>query len=179
MIQWKPFEFEGVIYDLAHLHPKPVVYRQAAAAGKPEREYLANVEFSLHCFTRGIKEGEKPDAALLYPDSRECRVFDFQRYALSKHLPTIVEGLHQRKCQHSGKGNFFVVEVITEEGEKVEYDVFFAVSRSSKKGVVNLYVQSAYVRDAEHAGNRPKKKPIAFTVILFNTLNNKPIKIPT
>jgi hypothetical protein len=115
----------------------------------------------------------------LYRDSRECRIFDFRRYALSKHLPTIVEGLHQRKCQHSGKGNFFVVEILTEEGEKLDYEIFFEASRSAKKGVVNLYVQSAYVRDAEHAGNRPKKKPIGFTVILFNTLNNKPIKIPT
>jgi hypothetical protein len=181
MPQWKPFEFHGVLYDLAHLHPKPVVYRQAAAAGKPEREYRVDVEFSMHCFTHGIKDGENPDAGLLYRDSRECRVFDFRRYALSKHLPAIVEGLHQRKCQHSGKGNFFVVGILTEEGEKVEYDIFFAASRSARKGVVNLYVQSAYVRDAEHAGNRPKNgkhKPIGFTVILLNTLNNKPNKDP-
>jgi len=179
MLQWKPFEFQGVVYDLTHLHPKPLVYRQAATAGKPGREYRVDVLFSMHCFTRGIKAGENPDAALLYKDSRECRVFDFRRYALSKHLPAIVEGLHQRKCQHSGRGNFFVVEILTEEGKKVEYDIFFEASRSAKKGVVNLYVQSAYVRDAEHAGNRPKQKPIGFTVILFNTLNNKPIKIPT
>jgi hypothetical protein len=156
-----------------------VVYRQAAAGGKPEREYKVDVLFSMHCFTRGIKDGENPDAALLYGDSRECRVFDFRRYALSKHLPAIVEGLHRRKCHHSGKGNFFVVEILTEEGEKVDYEIFFEASRSSKKGVVNLYVQSAYVRDVEHLDNRPKKKPIGFTVILFNTLNNKPIKIPT
>jgi len=52
-----------------------------------------------------------------------------------------------------------------------------AAGRAAKKGVVNLYVQSAYVRDAEHASNRPKKKPISFFVILFNTLHNKPIKI--
>jgi hypothetical protein len=179
MIQWNPFEFQGVLYDLTHLHPKPVIYRQAAVAGKPEREYRVDVLFSMHCFTRGIKDGEKPDAGLLYRDSRECRVFDFRRYALSWYLPTIVEGLQQRKCYHSGKGNFFVVEILTEEGEKVDYEVFFEASRSSKKGVVNLYVQSAYVRDAEHTSNRPKKKPIGFAVILFNTLSNKPIKIPT
>ena len=94
-------------------------------------------------------------------------------------MPAIVEELHQRKCHHSGKGNFFIVEIVTEEGEKAEYDIFFEVSRATKKGVVNLYVQSAYVRDAEHASNRPKKKPISFFVILFNTLHNKPIKIQT
>jgi hypothetical protein len=179
MIDWKPFEFHGVVYDLTHLHPKPVVYRQAASGDKPEREYRVEVIFSMHCFTRGKKDGEKPDNALLYRDSRECRVFDFRRYQLSKHLPVIVEELHQRKCHHSGKGNFFIVEIVTEEGDKVEYDIFFEVSRTAKKGVVNLYVQSAYVRDAEHASNRPKKKPISFFVILFNTLHNKPIKIQT
>jgi hypothetical protein len=177
MTDWKPFEFHGVVYDLTHLHPKSAVYRQAASGDKPEREYRVEVIFSMHCFTRGKKDGERPDDALLYRDSRECRVFDFRRYQLSQHLPVIVEELYRRKCHHSGKGNFFVVEIVTEEGEKVEYDIFFAVSRAAKKGVVNLYVQSAYVRDAEHAGNRPKQKPVSLFVILFNTLHNKPIKI--
>lgn len=178
MIHWKPFEFEGVIYDLAHLHPKSLIYQQAATGGKPEREYKVDVIFSLHCFTRGIKPDEKPHQSLLYADSRERRIFDFGRYALSKWLPQIVDELNRRKCYHSGKGNFFVVEVVTEQGEKLEYEIFFEASRASKKGVVNLYVQSAYVRDEAHRGNRPKKKPINFTVILFNVLNNKPIKIP-
>ncbi len=178
MIHWQPFQHQGTAYDLSHLHPKPMVYRQAATGGKPEREYRVDVIFSLHCFTRGIKDGETPEAGLLYRDSRECRIFDFRSYALSKHLPGIIEGLPQRKCHHSGKSNFFVVEIVTEEGEKVDYEVFFEASRSSKKGVVNLYVQSAYVRDAAHAGNQPKRKPIGFAVILHNTLANKPIKIP-
>ncbi len=175
--QWKPFKFEGVIYDLAHLHPKQTTYRQAATGDKPEREYRVDVIFSMHCFTRGMKDGETPDAALLYRDSRECRIFDFRRYRLSKYLPAIVEELHKRKCYHSGRGNFFVVEIITEDGGRADYEIFFEASRSSTKGVVNLYVQSAYVRDTRHA-NRPKKKPIGLTVILYNTLNNKPIKIP-
>jgi hypothetical protein len=178
MIHWKPFEFRGLVYDLAHLHPRSVVYRQEASEGKPERGYRVDVIFSMHCFTRRLKDGETPDAALLYRDSRECRVFDFRRYELSKRLPAIIEELHRRKCYHSGKGNFFVVEIITEDGEREDYEIFFAASRSSRKGVVNLYVQSAYVRDAEHAGDRPKRKPIGFTVVLFNTLSNKPIRIP-
>jgi hypothetical protein len=46
MIHWKPFEFGGTVYDLAHLHPKQMVYRQAAVGGKPEREYRVDVIFS-------------------------------------------------------------------------------------------------------------------------------------
>jgi len=178
MIYWKPFLFEGVLYDLSHLHPRAVTYRQPAASGKPERTYSVDIIFSLHCFTRGIKEGEKPDKAFLYRDSREARVFDFRRYELSKNLLAIIEQLHEKKCYHSGKGNFFVVEIITEDGARQNYEIYFEASRSSRKGVVNLYVQSAYVRDEAHKGNRPKKKPIRFTVILFNTLTNKPINIP-
>ena len=72
-----------------------------------------------------------------------------------------------------------MVEVITQEGERLDYEIYFEASRGSKKGVINLYVQSAYVRDAAHGSNTPKMKPIGFTIILFNILNNKPIRIPT
>jgi hypothetical protein len=178
MIKWKPFEFEGTVYDLTHLHPQRLSYRQAASDDKPERVYTVDVAFSLHCFTRGIKSGEQLHHSLFYADSRERRVFDFRRYALSRELPAIIEELHRRKCYHSGKGNFFVVELVTHEGERLNYEIYFEASRSSRKGVLNLYVQSAYVRDEAHRGNRPKKKPIGFTVILFNVLNNKKIRMP-
>ena len=92
--------------------------------------------------------------------------------------PTSLVMVERFRCRRLAR-SLMVFEILTEEGEKVEYDIFFEVSRAAKKGVVNLYVQSAYVRDAEHASNRPKKKPISFFVILFNTLHNKPIKIQT
>lgn len=177
MIHWKPFELEGTIYDLTHLHPKRLVYRQEAKDSKPARVYVVDVIFSIHCFTRKIKPGENPDQSLLYADTRESRVFDFRRYELSKGLLAIVDGLHRRKCHHSGKGNFFVVEIVNQEGELMDYEIYFDATRSSERGVVNLYVQSAYVRDEAHRGNTPRKKPIGFSIILFNILNNKPIRI--
>lgn len=94
-------------------------------------------------------------------------------------MPEIIDGLAQRKCYHTGKGNFFSVEIVREDGQVIEYDIFFVASRSSAKGRINLFVQSAYVRDANYASNRPDRKTIGFYVILFNTLNNKPIKTPT
>lgn len=178
MIHWKAFEFEGVIYDLAHLHPKRITFIQEAKDNKPERLYEVDVIFSMHCFTRGTKTGENPNTNLLYKDSRESRIFDFRRYELSKQLPKIVGELLRKKCHHSEKGNFFVVEVLTDKGERLNYEIYFDASRSSKRGVINLFVRSAYVRDEEHRANIPKKKTIAFAVILFNILNNRPIKIP-
>ena len=177
-MQWKPFQFCGKIYDLAHLHPRSVTYVQAAKGATPARVYRVDVIFGLHCFTRGRDLDVTRENALLYRDDRETRVFDFVRYELSKRLPEIVEGLAQRKCYHTGRGNFFSVEIVREDGQVVEYDVFFVASRSSVKGKINLFVQSAYVRDANHASSPPVKKPIGFFVILFNTLNNKPINVP-
>ena len=178
MISWRPFIYQGVTYDLSHLHPQLIEVVQAAAGDKSAKIYHVQLIYSLHTFTRGVKEGETPDKDLLYCDMRECRIFDFQRYALSARLPGIVAALHVRKCYHSGKGNFFVIELIGEDGQRLEYEVYFEVSRSSKKGVVNLFVQSAYVRDDAHKSSQPQKKPIGFFVLLFNTQNNRTIKVP-
>lgn len=175
-MRWTPFEYQGDVYDLSHLHPFSTRYEQPSKDGKPTRIYKVDVEFSLHCFTRGAKVHETPDSALFYSDSRETRIFDLQRYQLSKRLPEIVNCLAQRRCYHTGKGNFFTIEIVNElDGSRIEYDIFFAVSYSSKKGFVKLYVQSAYIRDEAHGGNRPDMLKIGFFVILYNTMNRKQI----
>jgi hypothetical protein len=175
-MKWQPFLHQDTAYDLSHLHPTSLTYEQPAKEDKPALTYTVEVRFSLHCFTRGIGDGEHPDPALLYSDSRETRIFDFRRYELSKQLPGIVQNLSRRKCYNTGKGNFFTVVVIGAQGQPIDYDIFFEASRSTRKGLV-LFVQSAYARDAQH-GSRPRAKPIGFYVILYNTLNNKPIRMP-
>jgi hypothetical protein len=173
-LQWKPFTFGGECYDLSHLHPRICQYEQPAKGDKPARVYTVDVIFSLHCFTRRLFDDETVDEALCYADDRETRVFDFQRYELSKQLPAIIESLGKQKCFHTGHDNFFSVALIDANKQRVEYDIFFTASRSSRKGIVNLYVQSAYVRDAAH-GNRPRMtSPIGFYVILYNVLHNRP-----
>jgi hypothetical protein len=94
---------------------------------------------------------------------------------LSHHLPGIIAVLAKRKCYHTGRGNFFTVEVVDDAGNRVEYEVYFNAYRSI--GRLNLVVQSAYVRDWAHS-NRPHTKPIGFNIILYNVLNGKEIKIP-
>jgi hypothetical protein len=175
-MKWQSFLHRNIAYDLLHLHPHSLRYEQPAKCDKPALTYTVEVSFSLHCFTRGNREGEQPDPELLYSDSRETRIFDFQRHELSKQLPGIVQNLPRRKCYNTGKGNFFTVELVGDQGQQIEYDIFFAASRSTRKGLV-LFVQSAYVRDGQH-GSRPQAKPIGFNVILYNTLNNRPIRVP-
>ena len=156
-----------------------MTYFQPAKGTNPPRGYKVDVIFSLHCFTRSMGS-ETPDPDLLYSDTREMRIFDFQRYHLSRQLPTIIEGLMTHKCFHTGRGNFFTIRVLDEEGNKIEYEIYFTASKASAGGVINLYVQSAYARDAMHRTNRPRTdpKPIGFAIILHNILHKVPIKIP-
>ncbi|HTH75110.1 MAG TPA: hypothetical protein VL635_11955 [Trinickia sp.] len=178
MIEWAAFTYAGVRYDLSHLHPRRLTFTQPPSDCRPERTYAVQLIYSLHCFTRSAEHGEPIDAALLYGDSRETRVFCERRYRMSKALPRIVDDLGRRPCYHTGKGNFFVVELIDDLGAKREYEVYFTASRASERGVLNLFIQSAYVRDREHRRNRPKKKPVRLYVILHNTLTNRPLKEP-
>lgn len=175
MIKWRPFIFECTEYDLSHLHPFELEFRQLATQDKPEKVYLFEVCFSLHCFT--FKDLGNSDAALFYSDARETRVFCFDRYELSKGLPKIVRTIFERHCYHTGHSNYFTVELINRQGETVEYQVYFTVSKSSqRKGLLNLYIQSAYPNTRQHK-HKPKK-PIQFRVIAHNTLTGKIIKPP-
>lgn len=178
-MKWRPFLYQGTVYDLSHLHPIEWTYVLPAKGDKSAQHYLFDVTFSLHTFTKGIQDRRVIDPALIYGDSREEREFDFDRYALSKHLPDIAQTLGTRKCRHTRHGNFFTVDLIDDGGVKRSYEVYFTVSRSGKrKGRLNLFIQSAYER-TQHHGTRPKQKPpIGFHVIAHNTLNNKPIKAP-
>ncbi len=176
-MKWQPFIFQGQEYDLSHVHPFDWEYTAPAKDKRPERTYNLMVQFSLHTFTRSIELGETVDPAIIYPDDKEKRAFDFLRYALSKQIPDIIHGLGERVCYHTHHGTFFTIEVMTPEGGASEYEVYFKLSRANRKGGwLNLYVQSAYVRDTSHATTQPKKRKIGFQVIAYNILHGKEIK---
>lgn len=172
---WDEHEQDGESYCLRHLHPFEWKSIQPGTKDKPDRNYLFDVKFSIHCFTRDPYSNEHIHESQWYSDSRESRVFCRERYLLSHQLPEIIRSTDKHKVLNTKKGNFLTIEVIDEEGNARDYHVYFSVSRSSKKkGFLNLYVQSAYPEDT---GNRPKHlKPIGLYVIAFNTLTKKPIK---
>lgn len=175
-MKWHPFTLSGVVYELSHLHDYTLSFTQPAKGESPERVYEVDVEFGLHCFTSGIEPGEAIDPTLRYCDSRECRHFDVLRYDLSKQLPAIVADLYRKKCFHSGKGNFFLVEMVDAHGTIEQYEIYFALSMvSGGKGRLKLFVQSAYVRTQ---GKQPHKKPIGFYILLYNTKEGRPIRTP-
>jgi hypothetical protein len=174
-MQWSAFQHGQKTFDLTHLHPCAMEFERAAEHEKPAVIFKMDVTFSLHCFSRRLPESGPYDKRLEYSDPSETRLFDFDRYELSKRLPEIVRDLPQRKCRHTGHGNYFSVEIIRENGTTVEYDIFFKVTKPAKSRLA-LHIQSAYVRDANFNSCRPSGKPIRFLVILHNTLNKIPIK---
>ena len=175
-MRWHAFSYGGREYTLSHLHPFEWQFRALASGTRPERTYQVQVIFSMHTFTRGIEGERQPEADLIYRDTREEREFDFERYELSKQLPAIVRSLGERACYHTHHGTFFTIELTGPEGNKRNYEVYFNASRASRKGWLNLYVQSAYVRDSAHGTAQPKKRRIGFQVIAYNVLLGRPIK---
>lgn len=171
---WRDFNYEGIEYDLSHLHPFDLSFTAPASGKRPERTYDLQVTFSMHAFTHGMKDDEDTQG-LLYRDARETRVFDFKRYDLSKQLPDIVKKLGERRCFHTHHGSFFTIELVGEDGQKEEYEIYFKVSRASQKGRLNVYIQSAYVRDDKHHTSQPKKRKIGFQVIAYNVMHGKRI----
>lgn len=173
-MRWNPFTHSGQEYDLSHLHPFSMEVLQPAQGDKPERIYGVDVIFSLHCFTRSVQEGD--DETLAYSDNRETRTFCFDRYKYTQYLPAVIRKINERTCYQTGKGNFLTIEILTDENEQVEYEIYFEASKSGKKPArVNLYVQSAYVRDQGREYRKTRRK-IRFSIIAYNVLHNKPIK---
>lgn len=177
-MKWTPFQCGKAVYDLSHLHPRTIVYEVAAKGDKPALHYTVDVTYSKHCFSIDLPKDGSYDSTLVYRSrfdlyNRDPRLFNFRRFLLSKQLPDIIATLVTRKCMHTGHGNFFTVELIEEDGGRVDYDIFFTASRSSAKGRLNLYVQSAFVREKEKL---PAGKRIRFEVILYNTSVGKKIR---
>jgi hypothetical protein len=169
----------GSIYDLSHLDSFNFEFVVPEKDGRPRQLYAIEVMFSWHCFTRGIAPGEDFAKALAYSRGRETRLFDERRYHLSKKLSGIIRSIGSRKCFHTGRGNFFTVELVDEEGNRIEYTIFFKVGRRTKPRELALRVESAYVRgDRVPLERSHPPRPIRFSVIAYNTATGKRIKEP-
>ena len=138
-VKWEAFKHGGQTYDLSHLHPCTIIYEVAAKDDKPVRHFTVDVIYSKHCFSSELPKDVNYDPVLFYrsrfdPHNGDPRLFNFRRFLLSKQLPDIIATLVRRKCMHTGHGNFFTVELIEEDDQRVDYDIFFTASRSSTEG---------------------------------------------
>lgn len=173
-IAWRPHEVNQTVYSLDHLHPYQREHVIPAKGDNPERRFVLNTSYGLHCFTRKARKGEQVSSSNLYADSRETRVFCPERWELSQQLPNIIDTLGQRRCLHT-EGEEFVTLKVVQWGREFDYAVFFTVSKGGKSGAdLNLFVNSAH----ERFNTLKHKKPIKFDVILMNRYLNRPIKKP-
>ena len=150
--------------------------------GRQVLEYKFNVIYSAHCFTRDPLPEEKIDKALWYEWSvekgTEKRLFCFDRYNHSVYLPDIIRSLGDRVCWHTHHGNFFTIELLDKDNNKVEYEVYFDVVRTTRRGWLNLIIQSAYARTDDYQTSQPNKRRIRFEVVAHKRLIKKTIKPP-
>lgn len=168
-MKWRRFIHQGDDYSLSHLNPFYWNYTVEANSTQPECIYKFQVTFSMHCFTRDPLNNEQIAEDLWYEGPKEKRVFCFDRYDLSSQLPAIIKSLGNRPCWHTHHGNYFTIEQVTKEGENIEYEAYFDVTRASRNGWLNLVVQTAYVRTDDYVTTQPKKRKIRLSVIARNT----------
>jgi len=112
--------------------------------------------------------------SLMYRAPKESRPFNFERYYLSKQLPSIIKALGKSTTLviHAGYGNYATVKVLDSEGVEVDYFVAFKVFREKKK--LRLHVASAYPK-YEGIG---KVKKVKFFTIANNLLKGKKLPKP-
>jgi hypothetical protein len=174
VISWKNFILNGETYDLSHLNADWVEYLDNRDEKQPII-YKFIVTYGLHCFTKNSDELSGEESKLLmYNGPRESRAFNFERYNLSKQLPSIIKSLGDKETLvcHAGYGNFATVKVLDSNDIEVDYFVAFAAFRESKK--LRLHIHSAYPK-YEGIG---KVKKVGFFVIAKNLLHNRDLPKP-
>lgn len=167
----KTIQHKGQEYNLLHLSGFTHCYIVEAKDGKPEIRYTVDVSFSWHCFTK-TSDGQNPDHII---QNREIRCFCPVRYRHSLELKFYIQQLIDKKCKNTGKGNFLVVEMLGENGDMIEYEIYFSLRKAGKKQNLKLFVESAYIRTIKDE-YRNRKKPIRFSTILFNVKHDRKIR---
>lgn len=168
-IFWKPHvDKEGRPYPLHHLNPLDRTLVLPAQGKHQETTVTLYISFSLHTFTHTIMGDD--DSADDYSDNRECRAFDYERYAASQRLPKIAREIETRQIHFatskSGRINYVTVEM----EDNSTYTAFFSMRRWKEQGenAVQIVFESAYPLGPENAD--PRGGRISFRALLGHTL---------
>jgi hypothetical protein len=166
--QWNSFNFDEVEHDLSHLDACKQIFRHPTR----NETYTLFFTFSHHVFTRGIKQNETPNTAIIYPYPKDERVFDAARFKLSKNLPLIVETLQDQFCYHGGYSRYCSCKIDQEDGTEIRYQVVYRVWK--KQGKMRFHIESAYPLPDKLG----KVKKVNFWVICHNLLAGKKLPLP-
>lgn len=179
LMRWRPHvhSVSNTTYSLSHLHPFQFNLQMAETPKFKPLDVKIFVGFSMHTFTRGEDPGDDP--TWRYHDKRETRIFDLDRYKLSKCLPDVVRTLDRRKCFHAKNQNFLTLGQPEGVPAGQEYQVFFDLRRGrAGRGdqsvpAVELIVQSAYAAPYGRAPRGRRRQPVGFRVLINGALDGR------
>jgi hypothetical protein len=103
-----------------------------------------------------------------YKYDKDPRPFHLRRHALSKGLPSLIEGLMDAYTYHAGGDSYAICPVTSDEGKEVFYQVAFVVFKSERK--LRMHIQSAYPLES-----RPNVKKVGLGYILKALSLGKPL----
>ena len=177
-MKWNNFFHQEEVYELAHLHPFEWHFTAEAADKRPDRTYKFHVTFSMHCFTRDPSLTRRLILICGTKDQMKIGYFVF----IVIHYLTNFQIL-SRAWETESAGILTTATIspsnwLHRKEGVIEYEVYFDVTRASRKGWLNLIVQTAYVRTEDYETTQPKKRRIRLDVVAYNTQLRKPIKRP-
>ncbi|GGK38004.1 hypothetical protein GCM10008955_34880 [Deinococcus malanensis] len=171
------FNYKGTLFSFRHLNGFDHVYEWTTVSGTTL--FDVRIEFEDHCFTEGLSKEDiekkqlKYDRDAVVSETRHhIRLFDLERYELSKALPGLVRDMIEAVCYFGdpARGNYFSINVI----KKQRYVIFFRVYRAGgPKGRLTLTIQSAHTRPG-FAG----RESVKLGLVLRNTLHGRDTRPP-
>lgn len=147
-MSWRPFEHDGVVYELDHLNSSVITVTREAAEQYPERQLKVFLSYGDHCFTG--HHGESDEWIYPYAKGQADRYFCSDRYEYSKHLPDLVpklidENVYILKTFNKHREQFFHLET---RYLGIDYRLFLEVSKSNRgDSDVRIKVVSAYEQE--------------------------------
>ena len=148
MPYYAPAVHAGATYDLAHLDPVTI----ETPSEKLHRSIRTLCRFTTHVFSRAPSDSEA--GPFLVDEGRRPRLFCPERYALSLHLPTVMDLLADPRrhiWQTAAERNWLhrAEVALALDDATIAYQVFFAVKKAARASPydVDLMVESAYASD--------------------------------
>jgi hypothetical protein len=148
---WQPYTHNGLVFDLSHLDDFEHTFIQAATSKDTEKTYRVLISFTNHCFTDSMNED---NGEIFQRDGRHARYFNLKRWRYSKFLPDLIRELQNLPVYVVNDNSYFSFKVIDDQGQELEYEIYFDVFFDKTTKRILMMIKSAYTRDSE-SSQRP------------------------
>jgi hypothetical protein len=163
----------GATVNFDHLEPFQF---EMVTQARPKGAVI-DVRFSNHCFSVAYDADRHQADVVDVWDRGQRRVFDQERYELSRGLRAIIEGLPSAPVFQTPEANF--VRIVAPGGNgPEEYRVYFNARRDRERGCdVSLFVESAYAPDCQSAVLKTAQlTKVRFAVLIDKTIRGEKLR---